>query len=426
MANPRPPPQPSSIVVGVESLLLANVIWSEPGAALATLLHTAGAILYLGGIIAYISWSRAIRRGDHHPNVLALGASLAYLGIAANLLGGFIRTYQPGHPGIASFGSSSWVTVMVFKHLALFAGMVFAVYLFEMVAPRLRKAWKDGSLEPTDRRGRVPAALVVASILAASVLGAVTTVLDVGADVTGSDGAMGDGDAGDEPGTLFETRTYAASGSSTTDPTGSPVTGSFDVEDGATTVEAYLYSRSQALVASPYVYNLSIVAPDGTTWNAVTDPTGHDVMGGEINGDVQITVQDPSPGTWQYRVAADAGVQASWELTVSVIGPEGVHLIDTVSIAPGDFYEINTVMEEGADMRWEWNEENGTEIPFNVHIHTAAGVDYPVQGEWSSHSGTYIADEDGGVSIMWEAPSGGSAVVSYHVWGNFTVHSIFD
>ncbi len=400
------------------SALLANALFTAPGAALANFLHTAGALAYIGGVIAWVAWSRGLHKGQHNVNTLALGASLSYVGIAANLFGGFVRTYQPGHASLTQVFSDPWVFMMVVKHVALFAGIAAAVYLFEMVAPRMRAAWKAGTLEPTQKPGRVAAAIVLSSIFIAAILGGVTAALP-GAAAIDQEPDMPD--PVDTP-TLFQTQTYFASGSATSG--APPSVGEFDVALGATQLEAYLYTSAIPLVGSPSVYELRLISPSGAVFTGVTDPTSHDPTAAEINSDVVVNVKGPEIGRWSYEVRATAGVAANWELAITVTGPEGLELTKVIQFT-GGFYEINTVMQEGADMNWDWSVEGG-ESDFNVHQHVAGQTVYPVRGTYSENNGTYIAEEDGGVSIMWENAGNEPITLTFRVWGNFTLHSVFD
>ncbi len=399
---------------------MANALFTAPGAALANFLHTAGALAYIGGIIAWVSWSRGLRGGHHNVNTLALGASLTYVGVAINLFGGFVRTYQPGHASLTAFFTDPWVALMAIKHVALFAGIAAAVYLFEMVSPRMRDAWKAGTLEPEAKPGRVAAALVLSSIFIAAILGGVTAALPGAAPVVPDD-MDNEGPDGEVP-SIFETQTFFASGSGSA---GAPASmGEFAVGPGATQAEAYLYTSAIPLLGSPAIYQLRLTSPSGVGYTASTNPQSYDPASAEINSDVVLTVTDPEPGRWTYAVSVTAGVAANWELTVTVTGPEGLQIVREINFTSG-FYEINTVMALGADMNWNWTVEGG-QSDFNVHQHVAGQTVYPVRGTYSENNGTYIAEEDGGVSIMWENAGSAPITLKFRVWGNFTLHSIFD
>ena len=71
---------------------------SQLGVVLGSVLHTLGAILFLGGLVGYLAWHRHLAQGHHHRKVLDTAAFLTYLAIVVNLAGGFMRTFQTGHP----------------------------------------------------------------------------------------------------------------------------------------------------------------------------------------------------------------------------------------------------------------------------------------------------------------------------------------
>jgi hypothetical protein len=154
---------------------LQEFIDSQAGIVLSVSLHTLGAIALLGGLVGYLAWYRHLRLGHHHASWLQGAAFLTYVAIVANLVGGFMRTYETGHPSITQFNDSAWVRALAVKHVFLFVAMGAAVVLFERVAPRLIRAFKAGSLAPVAPLGhRLGVLLVAVGILLAAILGAVT------------------------------------------------------------------------------------------------------------------------------------------------------------------------------------------------------------------------------------------------------------
>lgn len=405
---------------------VASALFSDFGSVVATTLHTAGAIAYLAGLVAYTSWTRHLRQGQHQPTTLALGQVLAYIGILANLMGGFIRTYQPGHPTVWDFGSSGWATVMVLKHVALFVGIGLAVYLFEVVAPRLRRIFKDqGSQALPDHAGRVAVWGVATSIFLAAILGAWTTVLPVGA--MEPDGTT-DMDGGPEA-QPFMGGTFAFAGSAQT---GGPTAGTFEVGAGATELVAIFMGIIETpltnLPTSPFVFTLSLVAPDGTVYSEQTDPTSQgDVAGVPVpERRIEMEIDAPEPGSWSFQVSGDAAANGRWELSISVAGPDGFVLADTVHKAAGaGFCEINTEMEEGAVLSWNWSTEPATPIHFDVHTHFDGEVQYLVDDDAvASHAGNVTATRTGGYSLLWENTSNVDVAITYRVTGDYRIHSI--
>ncbi|MEA3204219.1 MAG: hypothetical protein QOI63_1899, partial [Thermoplasmata archaeon] len=151
---------------------------SDLGVATATSLHTLGALGFLAGAIGYLAWHRSLRRGADLGGLLRAAAFTTYLSIVANLLGGFLRTYESGHPHLADIARSPWVQVIAAKHLFLFAAMGAAIVLFERTVPRLRRAAAEGRLAQVPVTAhRVGAAFVLAGIAAAALLGSVSQVV---------------------------------------------------------------------------------------------------------------------------------------------------------------------------------------------------------------------------------------------------------
>ncbi len=413
---------------------MVNALFTDFGSVIATTLHTAGAIAYLAGLVAFASWARHLREGQHHRNTLALGQTLTYIGILINLFGGFVRTYQPGHPSVWEFGQSAWATVMVLKHVALFAGIALAIYLFEMVAPRMRKTWRtEGSQAIPAKSGRMAVYGVALSIFLAAGLGAWTTVLPIDGMGDDGDGTGVDGDGGHMGGlSAFEGATYSFSGAAQT---GSPTQGVFDVGQGATVLDIVFLGVIDtptfgALPTNPFVFTLTLTAPDGTVYTNQTDPTATgDLAGAPVpERRIDLTLENPQSGGWTFDVSADAGAGAgaSWELSVSVAGLEGFVLSDVVAKDAGDgFCEINTNMIEGDVLSWNWTTSPQTPIHFDVHTHFDGEVQYLLDDDAiASHAGNITAHRDGGYSLLWQNNSNNSVQISYKVSGEFRIHSI--
>lgn len=269
---------------------------------MASFLHTIGAIGYLAGIAFFIGWARSLRRGHHSPSVLATGAALTYVSIFANLVGGFLRTYQPGHPSLTALFDEPWVMVMTIKHIALFAGIFAAVWLFEIEAPRMMRAKKAGTLRQLkDTRPRAMASVVILSIIVAAVLGGVSTVVAIG----------------DEPEPPVETEEppedptefgpYHFEGQITT---GSTSRGTFDVHAGAN-ITAVL-TVAPAGPFSPAQATLVLRDPSGAATQGTTpsDPTAL--------GRVIVEVPDAFAGTWTYEVSGDVAFNTDWTLDITL------------------------------------------------------------------------------------------------------------
>lgn len=279
-----------------------SLIDSKVGIVLSTTLHTLGAIGLLGGLIGYVAWHRHLVRGHHHANVLHFATFLTYLSIVVNLLGGFMRTYETGHPHITEFGSSAWVRAISIKHVFIFLGMAAAVFLFERVAPRHLKAMWDSKLPEQSMTGHTLGVLLVAlGIIVAAVLGAVSTVLPVGA------AAMEEPDAVLTDSYLNVSGTYQ---STPLAPGGSG--GEIPVPAG---MHDLLFVLTWTSASPQSTLGIQLRDPAGTI---VKDVTG---SGGRAEGSLG---HAPVAGTWRYQLTSpDAFVNAQWILAVHIPAGNG-------------------------------------------------------------------------------------------------------
>lgn len=378
---------------------VANVLFGPGGQAMATFLHTVGAIGYLAGIAFFIGWRRSLHRSHHNPSVLATGAALTYVSIAANLLGGFIRTYAPGHPGLYDLFDEPWVMLMTIKHLALFAGIGAAVYLFEIIAPRLKKRFDDGGLDDASQRsGRWATRTVVLSIVLAGVLGGVTTVIPIGEEAD-EDG----GSAGTAPPEPFTGTTLSFDGSATS---GSPDSGTFHVAEGATRLEAVLTGGDVGgALPIPFQMTLTITDPIGAQQSDTTPQTGERTA--------SVAVDGPLAGPWTYQITTDAGAEAPWSLAIDIAGQEVLE--GEVTIAAGEAFEIEVDAQEGGQLHWDWSADAA--LDWSIHSHSDHGVEMLEQGRTDSDSGTLTAQHAGDHGLLWEAAE--ETVLTYRVWGDF-------
>jgi hypothetical protein len=269
---------------------------SQLGVVLGSVLHTLGAIAFLGGLVGYIAWHRHLALGHHHRKVLDASAFLTYLAIVVNLLGGFMRTYQTGHPHITQFAESPWVRAIVIKHGFLFLAQGFAVYLFEVVAPRLLRAHKAGTLaDPNPLGHRIGVAVVAFGIVLAAILGALTQVVPlVSAD------APIDDTHGDMAGM---TAYHNATGQLTSSPVRpGQSSGSFVVPNGTHQLRAILEW-------TPTQYDLDLL---------LTAPSGAQTAEAGSQGTLEAQVDAPEVGTWTYTITSDLAVDAAWTLSVSL------------------------------------------------------------------------------------------------------------
>lgn len=272
---------------------------SQLGVVLGSVLHTLGAIAFLGGLVGYLSWHRHLAvKGHHHGRLLDNAAFLTYLSIVVNLLGGFMRTFQSGHPHLTQWDESPWVRAIAIKHLFLFVGQGAAIYLFEVVAPRLLKAHKaadaGGPVQFSPLGHRLGVLLVALGILVASVLGALTQVVPL----VSAEAGMEDGHAH----AVVEFHNATGQLTSTALQPGQS-TGSFRVPNGTVLLEATL-----TWTPTQYTLRLDLAGP------GVTVDSAQGVAGPA--GTLSLEVEAPPAGTWTYAVGSDFAIDASWTVEI--------------------------------------------------------------------------------------------------------------
>lgn len=136
-------------------------------------------------------------------------------------------------------------------------------------------------------------------------------------------------------------------------------------------------------------------------------------------------IPGPALGAWSYTIHAENAVDVEWRLVVRMATDVNVSRVisDTVTIAAGQFFEINTVMPEDGKLSWDWTSSETSD--FNVHTHFDDEVQYLVEESATAHSGHVVADREGGYSLMWENPGAAPLSLTYTAWGAFEVDSYF-
>jgi hypothetical protein len=378
---------------------------SQVGVYLGSVLHTLGAIALLGGVVAYVAWHRQLAQaGHHHRGALEAGMLLTYVAIVVNLLGGFMRTVQSGHPHLWQFAESPWVRAIAVKHVFLLAGMAAAVYLFERVAPRLVRRHKAGTLGDASPAGhRVGVLLAVLGIVVAAILGAVTQVVPL---VSAGDGE-GEGHDHAALGVLH----HNATGQLTSTPLAPAAsTGTFQVPNGTIRLDAAL----------------SWTPPQSSLRLELESPAGvrHTASGGN-GGTPLLPRHAPQPGTWTYRVASDLAFEAAWELSIRLTtAPPGADTFGgSVTIPPGRFFEVNTQMQENATLSWAWQASGS--VHFDVHSHFDGEVQLHASEEAATGEGTFTSGRAGGYSLLWENTGSQPVTLDHLAWGDFELDSVF-
>lgn len=396
---------------------LRDAFETEAGLVLATTLHTIGAIAVVAALAMWLSWAKRVHDDQSRDELRRATGKVIWLGIAANLVGGGMRTYLPDHPTIVHIGDEPWVQVMVLKHLFILAALFGLVHLHHVVGPWLEKRKAAGRLDeraPTAQA--VSVFLVVLGVVVASVLGGYAQITPI--EHEGDDDVVVQS-GGDAP-TLNATQYLHASGSVTGfGPVDQPATGSFDVPRGT----AFL---GVSLVWDDPLADLRITL-DSTRNDSVEGAFSHGASFGDADGDVSDAIESPVWGPWSYVIEGDNAINVAWTLVLSMQPAEGLvtTLSETLQVAPGAFFEINTVMELEKELCWDWAIAEGEEVHFDVHTHFDGEVQYIVEQRVASGSGCITSQREGGHSLLWEALGTAPVTLTYTVWGEFEVDSYF-
>ncbi|MGB0653200.1 MAG: hypothetical protein ACPGQL_08360 [Thermoplasmatota archaeon] len=385
---------------------------SKVGAVLLNTLHTAGAIGFLGGLMMYVAWHRSLATGGAKLRTLAAAGTLTYFSITINFIGGALRTYQSGHPELTRLADNTWVQVLLIKHVFLVVSIIASFSLFERTGPGLHRLMRSGELAAggakLHRRQAREVFLIVAGILVASLLGAVSTVTPLGLD--DGDGDGGPDGMGSEP-ALVETLYTNATGRLTS----SLLTARSD-EVAFQVPEGYGHVEATLSWGGPFTLDLAIFDPDGT---AAGTPEAEP-------GQVVVALDDPPAGSWRAVISSDAAVDVAYQVTIKVAAAasDEALLASTVTLAPGVFYEINTEMDTNGTIRWDWRIAEDAEVHFDLHTHFDGEVQYHIEGDHARHAGSFDAYRDGGYSLLWRNDGAVPLTLGYRVWGDFELDSI--
>lgn len=400
---------------------------SEGGVFLANVLHSAGALCFTAGIVIYLYLAHQLRRAGGpkavpHPDLLTYGYGFTIGGIALNGIGGLMRLYESDHPGLDRLGDSTWVQVLLVKHLFLFAGVGLAVW----VTLRTRHMHEhEASPAAWERESpRITAFSVgsLASILLATLLGAQAANVDLNADlgiVPSSDAGDGNPPPAPEPGPPPIIDRFSTQGRITGSPAApGAIPNSFTVDNLTGQIEAVVTWTNPLAILT-----LGAFRPDGSPASGDLTTDGQQVR-------LAIDVANETPGAWVIEVRSERAVEEPYTFTYTAFGIPILNTIErTITVAGGGaFFEANLNMDAGANLSYEWRVMGSDAIAFNIHVHfeSNGSVLYPVEGNWNSLSGNYSHDYDTvGPSLMWENDGTVPLQVHYRVWGDFTVDSYF-
>jgi hypothetical protein len=128
--------------------------------------------------------------------------------------------------------------------------------------------------------------------------------------------------------------------------------------------------------------------------------------------------------------------------TAAALGSLGLLVLATIAGCAGDpasprdnvlsretiidadaFVEANLAMNASAELAYEWS-TNGTSLAFDVHTHTARGLETFDTHNGTQAEGTFTAPRNGTFSIFWTNEGSQQARLSFSVSGKFTVDSL--
>lgn len=382
---------------------------TDAGLIVATTLHSLGAIGVVAALVTHIAWYRKLQGGVHYQALYSATFWLTLNAVFANLVGGFMRTYLPAHPGLSDLGASPWVQVMLLKHAFIFAALGALVFLHHRFAPRmLRRLDADEAppaRTPTDHA--VAVTIVILGVVVASALGALAQITPLG---------EGFGDDTDDPVEVIEDESGEHTGFHNATGTLTSTLAAPQASTGAVRVDDVFTQVQATLLWSPAQYDLSLSleGADGEVHAAESDGDGRRAMTVPV-----------APGTMRYTIDSDFAVNAQWELSLifSSLAGDGTFLSERVTIASGTFFEINTQMPEGSTFHWDWVASDV--VAFDVHSHFDGEVQYLVERETDADRGSFTNDREGGYSLLWENTGSTPVTLEYRVWGEFEVDSYF-
>ncbi len=95
---------------------------------------------------------------------------------------------------------------------------------------------------------------------------------------------------------------------------------------------------------------------------------------------------------------------------------------EDVTLAPGRFAEMNTDMEEGAQLHWSWDADQAME--WDLHSHAGSRVEIHDSGHAANGSGTFTAPAAGTYSLYWHNDGNATIRLNYRVWGEHALVSV--
>lgn len=404
---------------------LQRFLDSEAGVVLSGILHTLGALLFTAGLALYLYQARivqAARQRDEAPSlrVLPLAHGLTLGGILLNGIGGLMRLYESDHPGLDELATSSWVQLLLAKHLFLALGVGLAVYLTYHTHWLATRDDAPKSFFPRANRIAAVAMASFGTILLATVLGAMAgNALLPPALLPG-----GDEEKPAQDGHTATTFVYANRSGTIT---GSPARPGRDESQWTLPSNATQMFVELGWTASPQVQmDVALVDPTGAAASPRRDAR---------SGRVSLTLDDPAPGTWTIVVTSQQAVLEPYAIIArATLGPLPTIFERTYTVNPnpsgtgGVIVETNLRMAPGNRINFTWRVlDSPAKLDFNLHVHFGSNqVEYPVRGSWNSYSGNYthVAGKGDGASLMWTNRESATPLrITCRIEGVFTFES---
>lgn len=159
---------------------------------------------------------------------------------------------------------------------------------------------------------------------------------------------------------------------------------------------------------------LRIASPEGDVTQGVREGPGRERA---------VTRNAPAPGEWTLRVVSPADEEHAFTLTAWVVtNLSDARVDEKVALGPGEWLEVNLVLEAGATFQWAFDADKP--VTFDVHSHSqAGGLVTHAQGESSQRSGAFTAPESNVYSFFAEGADGAPVTLTYAVKGPFRLSS---
>lgn len=400
---------------------LQRYLDSDGGVILAGILHTLGALLFTAGLALYIYQARLVkqakeRQGTPSLRVLPLAHGLTLGGVLLNGIGGLMRLYESDHPGLDELGTSSWVQILLVKHLFLVLGVGLAVYLTYYTHWLATRDDAPSSFLPRANRITAVALASFGTILAATVLGAMA-----GNALLPPALLPGDEDPGmDEHGGHAMASFYYANRTGTI--TGTPAQPQQEASHWTLPPNATQIFAELGWTASPEIQlDLRLLDPAGKV-----APARRETAAGRIT----LTLDAPAAGTWQVVVTATQAFLEPYSVIArATTGPLPTIFERTYTVNPGApaaLVEVNLLMSVGNRINFTWRViDSSASLDFNVHIHYDGKVEYPIRGTWNSYASNYTHAEGKakGASLMWENKGTTPLRITCRIEGSFRFDS---